>query len=43
MAIIVIKNLDFAFIGEDILKDVNLTIRQEDFVALTYHRSQRWW
>jgi zinc transport system ATP-binding protein len=34
MAIIEIKNLDFAYNGESVLKDVNLTIRQKDFVAI---------
>ncbi|MGD8844707.1 MAG: metal ABC transporter ATP-binding protein [Desulfobacteraceae bacterium] len=34
MAIIEIKNLDFAYNGEAVLKDVNLTIRQKDFVAI---------
>ena len=34
MAIIEIKDLDFAYNGETVLKDVNLTIRQKDFVAI---------
>ncbi len=34
MAIIEIKDLDFAYNGETVLKDVNLTIRRKDFVAI---------
>ena len=34
MALIEIKNLDFAYNGEAVLKDVNLAIRQKDFVAI---------
>ena len=34
MAIIEIKDLDFAYNGEAVLKDVNLTIWQKDFVAI---------
>ena len=34
MSIIEIKNLDFAYTREAVLKDVNLTIRQKDFVAI---------
>ena len=34
MAIIEIKNLDFAYNGEAVLKDVNLSVRQKDFVAI---------
>ncbi|MDJ0624092.1 MAG: metal ABC transporter ATP-binding protein [Desulfocapsaceae bacterium] len=34
MAIIEIKNLDFAYNREVVLKDVNLTIQQNDFVAI---------
>jgi len=34
MAIIDIRDLDFAYNGEAVLKDVNLTIRQKDFVAI---------
>ncbi|MBR9985539.1 MAG: metal ABC transporter ATP-binding protein [Desulfosarcina sp.] len=34
MAIIEIKNLDFAYNGEAVLKDVNLAVRQKDFVAI---------
>ncbi|HHP7235468.1 MAG TPA: metal ABC transporter ATP-binding protein [Desulfobacterales bacterium] len=34
MAIIEIKDLDFAYNGETVLKDVNLTVRQKDFVAV---------
>lgn len=34
MAIIEISDLDFAYNGETVLKDVNLTIRQKDFVAV---------
>ncbi len=34
MAIIDIRDLDFAYNGETVLKDVNLTIRQKDFVAI---------
>jgi zinc transport system ATP-binding protein len=34
MTIIEIKDLDFAYNGEVVLKDVNLSIRQKDFVAI---------
>lgn len=34
MAIIEIKNLDFAYNGEVVLRDVSLTIRPQDFVAI---------
>jgi len=34
MAIIEINNLDFAYNGEAVLKDVNLSVRQKDFVAI---------
>ena len=34
MAIVEIKDLDFSYNGEAVLKDVNLTIRQKDFVAI---------
>ncbi len=34
MAIIIIKDLDFAYSGEVVLEDVNLTVRQKDFVAI---------
>jgi zinc transport system ATP-binding protein len=34
MAIIEIKDLDFAYNGEAVLKDLNLSIRQKDFVAI---------
>ena len=34
MAIIEIKSLDFAYNGEVVLEDVNLTVRQKDFVAI---------
>jgi zinc transport system ATP-binding protein len=34
MTIIEIKNLDFAYGGETVLEDVNLTVRQKDFVAI---------
>lgn len=34
MAIIEIKNLDFAYNGEAVLRDVNLTIRPQDFLAI---------
>jgi zinc transport system ATP-binding protein len=34
LAIIEIKDLDFAYNGETILKDVNLTVRPKDFVAI---------
>ena len=34
MAIIEIKSLDFAYNGEAVLKDVNLTVRQKDFIAI---------
>ncbi len=34
MAIIEIKDLDFAYNGEAVLEDVNLSVRQEDFTAI---------
>jgi zinc transport system ATP-binding protein len=34
MTIVEIKNLDFAYNGETVLKDVNLTVRQKDFMAI---------
>jgi zinc transport system ATP-binding protein len=34
MAIIEIKDLDFAYNGEAVLKDVNLTVSRKDFVAI---------
>jgi zinc transport system ATP-binding protein len=34
MAIIEIKDLDFAYNGEVVLEDVNLTVRQKDFTAI---------
>ncbi len=34
MAIIEIKSLDFAYNGEVVLEDVNLIVRQKDFVAI---------
>ncbi|MGD8948726.1 MAG: metal ABC transporter ATP-binding protein [Desulfobacterales bacterium] len=34
MTIVEIKNLDFAYNGETVLDDVNLTVRQKDFVAI---------
>jgi zinc transport system ATP-binding protein len=34
MAIIEINNLDFAYNGETVLKDVNAAIREKDFVAI---------
>jgi len=34
MKIIEIKNLDFAYGGETVLEDVNLTVRQKDFIAI---------
>lgn len=34
MTIIEIKDLDFAYNGEVVLKDVNLTVRQRDFMAI---------
>jgi zinc transport system ATP-binding protein len=34
MTIVEIKNLDFAYNGETVLKDVNLTVRQKDFTAI---------
>ena len=34
MAIVEIKNLDFAYNGEAVLKDVSLTVRQKDFMAI---------
>lgn len=34
MAIIEIRDLDFAYNGETVLKNVNLNIRQKDFVAI---------
>ena len=34
MAIVEIKSLDFSIKGEVILKDVNLTVRQKDFMAI---------
>jgi zinc transport system ATP-binding protein len=34
MVIIEIRDLDFAYNGEAVLKDVNLTVRQKDFMAI---------
>jgi len=34
MAILEIKDLDFAYNGETLLEDVNLTVRQKDFMAI---------
>ena len=34
MTIVEIKNLEFAFNGEAVLEDVNLTVRQKDFMAI---------
>jgi zinc transport system ATP-binding protein len=34
MTIVEIKNLDFAFNGETVLEDVNLSVRQKDFMAI---------
>jgi len=34
MTIVEIENLDFAYSGETVLKDVDLTVRQKDFVAI---------
>ena len=34
MAIVEIKDVDFAYNREAVLKDVNLTVRQEDFMAI---------
>ncbi len=34
MTIIEIKDLDFAYDREAVLKDVNLTVRQKDFTAI---------
>jgi zinc transport system ATP-binding protein len=34
MAIIEINHLDFSYNGETVLEDVNLTVRQKDFVAI---------
>lgn len=34
MTILEIKNLDFAYNGGAVLKDVNLTVRQKDFIAI---------
>ncbi len=34
MTILEIENLDFAYNGETVLKDVNLTVRQKDFIAI---------
>jgi zinc transport system ATP-binding protein len=34
MTIIEIKDLDFAYDREVLLKDVNLTVRQKDFTAI---------
>jgi zinc transport system ATP-binding protein len=34
MTIVEIKNLDFAYGGETVLEDVNLTVRQKDFIAI---------
>ncbi len=34
MAIIEIKDLDFAYNGEAVLEDVNLIVRQKDFTAI---------
>jgi len=34
VTILEIKNLDFAYNGETVLEDVNLTVRQKDFMAI---------
>jgi len=34
MTIVEIKDLDFAYNGDTVLKDVNLTVRQKDFIAI---------
>jgi zinc transport system ATP-binding protein len=34
MTIVEIKDLEFAYNGETVLKDVNLTLRQKDFIAI---------
>ncbi len=34
MTILEIKNLEFSYNGETVLKDVNLTFRQKDFIAI---------
>ena len=34
MTIVEIKDLDFAYNGETVLEDVNLTVRQKDFMAI---------
>jgi zinc transport system ATP-binding protein len=34
MTIVEIKNLEFSYDGEAVLKDVNLTVRQKDFIAI---------
>jgi zinc transport system ATP-binding protein len=34
VTILEIKNLDFSYNGEAVLKDVNLTVRQKDFIAI---------
>ena len=34
MTILEIKSLEFSYNGEDVLKDVNLTVQQKDFIAI---------
>jgi len=34
VTILEIKNLDFSYNGESVLEDVNLTVRQQDFIAI---------
>jgi zinc transport system ATP-binding protein len=34
VTILEIKNLEFSYAGETVLKDVNLTVRQKDFIAI---------
>ena len=34
MTIIEVKNLDFAYSGQTVLEDVNLTVREKDFIAV---------
>jgi zinc transport system ATP-binding protein len=35
VTILEIKNLEFSYDGESVLKDVNLTVRQKVFIAIT--------
>jgi zinc transport system ATP-binding protein len=34
VTILEIKDLDFSYDGEAVLKEVNLTVRQKDFIAI---------